>query len=84
MLCHFLTLVNISLSAKETFPMKVVKLLGLFLLLSLTLSPAFASPVRAAGQVTLLFFDRNGTQLNVSQIRSTSSNGSAGYGNDAC
>lgn len=64
--------------------MKVVKLLGLFLILSLTFSPALVSLIRAAGQVTLLFFDQNRTQLNVSQIRSTSSNGSADYGNDAC
>ncbi len=39
--------------------MKITKLLGLILALSLTFSPVLARPVQAAGQVTLLFFDRN-------------------------
>jgi hypothetical protein len=42
-----------------------------------------ASPVQATGQVTLVFFDRNGTQMNINQIRSVSNNGSSGNNNDA-
>lgn len=65
--------------------MKIAKLPGLILIMSIILSPAFVltGPVKAAGQVTLLFFDRNGTQLNANQIRSASNNGAVGYDNDA-
>lgn len=63
--------------------MKTIKLLGGLLVLSLGFLPALVTPVRAAGQMTLLFFDRNGNQLNINQIRSASNNGSAGYDNDA-
>ncbi|MFM8831991.1 MAG: hypothetical protein ACKOHM_13425 [Spartobacteria bacterium] len=37
---------------------------------------------QAGGTVTLLFFDRNGTALTPTQVRSTSNNGGAGYNND--
>lgn len=46
-----------------------------------TLSPG--TPALAAGQVTLLFYDRSGNQMTVNQIRSTSNNGTAGFDNDA-
>lgn len=37
---------------------------------------------QAGGTVTLLFFDRNGTALTPTQVRSASNNGGAGYNND--
>lgn len=59
--------------------MKIYPLLGL-LLVCASLN-AFSA--QAAGQVTLLFYDRQGTQLSVAQIRSLSNNGETGYDNDA-
>lgn len=63
--------------------MKVAKLLIPLLIMLAALSPSLIRPAQAAGQVTLNFYDRTGAQLNVSQIRSTSNNGTAGYDNDA-
>ncbi|MFM8765289.1 MAG: hypothetical protein ACKOEZ_10705 [Spartobacteria bacterium] len=37
---------------------------------------------KADGTVTLLFFDRNGTELTPEEVRSVSNNGGAGYNND--
>lgn len=44
---------------------------------------ASTPPASAAGQVTLLFYDRNGSALTPSQTRSLSNNGVTGYDNDA-
>jgi len=66
--------------------MKPHILLNLILALTLTVAIVGAIPpqkVSAAQQVTLLFYDRNGVALSVSQVRSTSNNGSAGYNSDA-
>lgn len=67
----------------EIKKMKITSLFGLLLSCALALASLNVFPAQAAGQVTLLFYDRNGTQLNVSQIRSLSNNGSLGYDNDA-
>jgi hypothetical protein len=40
------------------------------------------SAAQAGGTVTLLFFDRNGTALTPTLVRSLSNNGGAGYNND--
>jgi hypothetical protein len=37
---------------------------------------------QAGGTVSLLFFDRNGTALTTTQVRSLSNNGGSGYDND--
>lgn len=63
--------------------MKVRALLVSIVTATMIYSAFNALPVQAAGQITLLFYDRNGTQLNVSQIRNLSNNNSAGYDNDA-
>ncbi len=63
--------------------MKVQVIIALLVALSLAFSVYNTITVQAAGKVTLLFYDRSGAQLNVSQIRSLSNNGSAGYDNDA-
>jgi len=43
---------------------------------------AIRGSAQAGGTVTLLFFDRNGTALTPTQVRSISNNGGAGYNND--
>ena len=55
-----------------------------FLLLAALVIIAFAvrGSAQAGGTVTLLFFDRNGTALTPTQVRTTSNNGGAGYNND--
>jgi len=65
--------------------MNTYKLFNWLMIFSLIIISSFvaAKPVQAAGQVTLLFFDRNGIQMNINQIRSVSNNGSSGFDNDA-
>jgi len=43
---------------------------------------ALRSTAQAGGTVTLLFFDRNGTALTPTQVRSISNNGGIGYNSD--
>lgn len=40
------------------------------------------SPAKAAGEVTVLFYDRDGGVLTPEEMRATSNNGLAGYNND--
>jgi hypothetical protein len=55
-----------------------------FLLFAAVIVVAFSlrGSAQAGGTVTLLFFDRNGTALTPTQVRSASNNGGAGYNND--
>jgi cell division septation protein DedD len=55
-----------------------------FLLLTAIIVVAFSlrGSAQAGGTVTLLFFDRNGTALTPTQVRSVSNNGGAGYNSD--
>jgi len=55
-----------------------------FRLLAAMILVAFSlcESVQAGGTVTLLFFDRNGTVLTPTEVRSASNNGDAGYNND--
>ena len=43
---------------------------------------ALRGTAQAGGTITLLFFDRNGTALTSSQVRTISNNGGAGYNSD--
>ena len=63
--------------------MWVRHLLRLTAVLSIVMGALGAPPALAAGTVTLLFYDRAGAALTLSQMRTTSNNGTAGYDNDA-
>lgn len=63
--------------------MNMRKLLGALLACLVSLPLLTSQSVQAAGKITLFFFDRDGRQLNIEQIRALSNNGSAGYDNDA-
>lgn len=63
--------------------MTVRRLFSLVSALILLLGALGAPAVQAAGTVTLLFYDRTGAALNLSQMRTVSNNGTAGYDNDA-
>ena len=64
-----------------TMPWLLILILGglAFLFYNLVIDVGRA---QAGGTVTLLFFDRNGTALTTSQVRSLSNNGGSGYNND--
>ena len=54
----------------------------LFITAVIVVAFSLRGSAQAGGTVTLLFFDRNGTALTPTQVRSTSNNGGAGYNND--
>ena len=64
-----------------TMPWLLILILGglAFLFYNLVIDVGRA---QAGGTVTLLFFDRNGTALTPSQVRSLSNNGGSGYNSD--
>ncbi len=66
--------------------MKAHFLLNIVLAFMLGIAAVSAVPFQkasAAGQVTLLFYDRNGTALSVNQVRALSNGPGRGYDNDA-
>ncbi len=61
-------------------PRRLLSLAAAFAMLVCALG---APPALAAGTVTVLFYDRAGAALTLSQMRTLSNNGTAGYDNDA-